>query len=350
MNLGRTSVDVTKAKNHNPVGIDEAFPGRCSILTNSALWQNDIWNSATKKIPAPETALGSLRLAVLLFLRRRKHESVYTLGIRPAQAYGLLCRILGKGDKPHVVGEIFLDEPQPNSFRWRLKRTITRFALGRVDRFIVYSSAEAELYSRELMLARERFRFVPFHTNIQEPILQPEFARGTYGFAAGRSLRDWKTFFAAIDGIDYEFVVVADGQSVRGLPRPANVRLHCDVPRSRYLELMQAARFVVVPLHVSGRSAGQVVLLEGGALGKPIIASEVDGVRDYISSEINGLLVPPGDAGALRAAIHRFIADDPLCLRLATAGFERVLEHHTFASFVRNCLEIIRDSKAVPLA
>ena len=350
MNLDGTSVSGPSVKDQKSSRIDETFPRPHSILTNSSLWQSEIWNRATTKISAEETAWGSLRLALLLLLRRRKCEAVYTLGIRPAQAYGFLCRILGKGNKPHIAGEIFLDEPRPESSKWKIKRGVRRFALARVDRFILFSSAETRLYSRELMLPPERFHFVPFHTNIQEPT-QPELtANGEYGFAAGRSLRDWKTFFSAIDGFNHEFVVVADAQSMDGLPLPKNVRLYRDIPRSQYLDLLKAARFVIVPLYASGRSAGQVVVLEAEALGKPVIASDVDGVRDYVSPDESGLLVTVGDVEALRSAIQRLINDDRLCRRLATTGFERVMEQHTFPIFVRNCLEIIRDAIAEPLA
>lgn len=318
---------------------DETFPRPHSILTNSALWQSELWNRATKKVSAPETAWGSLRLAALLVLRRRGYDAIYTVGIRPAQGYGLFCRILGKGNKPHIAAEIFLDEPKPQSFKWRLKQKIRRFALAPVDRFIVFSSAEAGIYSSELRLPLGKFHFVPFHTNIQQPELNPT---GTYGFAAGRSLRDWRTLFAAIEGLEQQFVVVSDAQSIDGLPVPANVRLFRDIPRSQYLELLRAARFVVVPLYASGRSAGQVVLLEASSFGKPVIASDVDGVRDYISANINGLLIGVGDVEALRDAIQKLSVDDLLCSRLAAAGFERVRLQHSFPTFVQNCLQCIR--------
>lgn len=57
-------------------------------------------------------------------------------------------------------------------------------------------------------------------------------------------------------------------------------------------------------------------LLEGMACGLAPVASEVPGPRDFIESEVNGLLVPPGDAGATERALERLIGDPPLRLRL----------------------------------
>lgn len=320
---------------------DETFHKPHSILTNSSLWQSERWNTATTKLDAPETLLGSIRLAALMVLQRRNSDAIYTVGVRPAQAYGLFCRVFGDGKRPHIASEIFLDEPDPSDLRWRVKRRVRRFALGRVDRMIVFSKAERERYSHELRLPREKLHFVPFHTNIEEPKLTPP---GVYGFAAGRSLRDWPTFFAAVEGLDCEFVVVAGAFSSANLAVPRNVRLYCDIPRSRYLELLEGARFVVVPLQPSNRSAGQVVILEAGSFGKPVIASDVEGIRDYVSSDANGLLIAPGDVDGMRAAIQTLMADEILCKELGSAAFKRIEAEHQFPVFVDRCLTVIHNA------
>lgn len=311
------------------------------ILTNSSLWQSERWNRATTKLTAPETFLGSIRLAAIMVLQRRNSDAIYTVGVRPAQAYGLFCRVFGDGKRPHIASEIFLDEPDPNALQWRVKRRVRRFALGRVDRMIVFSRAEREQYSRELRLPREKLHFVPFHTNIEQPKLTPT---GGYGFAAGRSLRDWPTFFAAVEGLDYEFVVVAGGSSAADLTVPRNVRLYCDIPRAQYIGLLESARFVVVPLLASSRSAGQVVILEAGSFGKPVIASEVEGIRDYVSSDVNGLLVSPEDVDGMRTAIQTLMADEDLCRILGNAALERIEAEHKFPVFVDRCLNVIHSA------
>jgi glycosyltransferase involved in cell wall biosynthesis len=52
------------------------------------------------------------------------------------------------------------------------------------------------------------------------------------------------------------------------------------------------------------------VLVEAMAAGKPIVASNVGGIPDLVQDNINGLLVPPGDAKALAAGIRQLI-DNP---------------------------------------
>jgi glycosyltransferase involved in cell wall biosynthesis len=313
------------------------------VLSNSSMWQSERWNNAVTKINRPEGVLATLRLAWRLVRQRRHFDVVYTVGVREAQMYGLLSAILGNAGKPHVAAEILLDERQPQSLKWRMKQRLRRFALRRVRRMIVFSSGERELYARELTLPLERVVFVPFHTNIVEPAIVPG---GLYGFAAGRSLRDYKTFFAAVEGLPERFAVVADRSSVAGLKTPANVELQCDVPRKEYLEMLQAARFVVVPLKAEYRSTGQVVVLEAASLGKPVIASDVVGVRDYIANGEDGLLVPPGDPEALRGAIERVSGDPALAERLAQNAMARVLRDHTFDRFAERCLAVMAEAAA----
>lgn len=63
-----------------------------------------------------------------------------------------------------------------------------------------------------------------------------------------------------------------------------------------------------------------VVLLEALGYGKPVVASAAGGIVDVIRHEQTGLLVPPGDAGALAAAIERLAADSELGRELGRGG------------------------------
>ncbi len=57
-------------------------------------------------------------------------------------------------------------------------------------------------------------------------------------------------------------------------------------------------------------------LVEALAVGTPAIATDVGGVREIVTHGENGLLVVPGDPGALAAAIRRFLADEMLRVRV----------------------------------
>ncbi len=65
-------------------------------------------------------------------------------------------------------------------------------------------------------------------------------------------------------------------------------------------------------------------LLDAMQAGLPIVASDVDGIPEIIEHEVNGLLVPPGDAYALALAVQRLRDDPELARRLAAVGRQRV--------------------------
>jgi glycosyltransferase involved in cell wall biosynthesis len=71
---------------------------------------------------------------------------------------------------------------------------------------------------------------------------------------------------------------------------------------------LHAADLLVAPSIVlpDGRSdSAPVTLLEAMAAHLPVVASRVGGNAELIRDGENGLLAPPGDVGALRAALHR---------------------------------------------
>ncbi|MBU1149994.1 MAG: glycosyltransferase, partial [Proteobacteria bacterium] len=62
------------------------------------------------------------------------------------------------------------------------------------------------------------------------------------------------------------------------------------------------------------------VLVEAMAMGIPIIASNIGGIKDIVRPEENGLLVPVGDAAAWAEAISRLCRDPERRRRMGDAG------------------------------
>lgn len=67
-------------------------------------------------------------------------------------------------------------------------------------------------------------------------------------------------------------------------------------------------------------------LLEAGACGRALLTSDVPGCRGLVRDGVEGLLVPPGDAAALAAALTRLAADPALVARMGAAARARILE------------------------
>jgi glycosyltransferase involved in cell wall biosynthesis len=106
------------------------------------------------------------------------------------------------------------------------------------------------------------------------------------------------------------------------------VRFESAVSNDRMVELYAEAEVAVVPSLYEGFSLPAV---EAMACGVPLVTTTGGALPEVVGADgETGLLVPPGDAGALAQAIVRIIADPELASRLAGAARRRVLERFTW--------------------
>lgn len=114
-----------------------------------------------------------------------------------------------------------------------------------------------------------------------------------------------------------------------GDPPPALTRLAGQAPNVEWggwldadakREAFRTASVFVLPSISEGLP---MALLEAMAWGRAILATSMGGVLDLIEDDEDGLLVPPGDAPALAAALRRLLDDPGLRRRLAAAAERR---------------------------
>lgn len=92
-------------------------------------------------------------------------------------------------------------------------------------------------------------------------------------------------------------------------------------------EFMSSLDVFVLPSLTEGTPNA---IIEAMAHSKPIIATSVGGIPDVVTPDV-GILVPPNDVNALRAAIVRLAADDELRRRMGLAArrkYEQVFTPH----------------------
>lgn len=116
----------------------------------------------------------------------------------------------------------------------------------------------------------------------------------------------------------------------------------------KFARLRGASVFSAPSLH--GESFG-VVLIEAMAAGTAVVASGLDGYRNVATDGVDALLVPPGDVGALTAALTDVLTDEPLAASLRTAGLRRAKDFSmaTLADeYVRIYRELLHDAEQEP--
>ncbi len=81
-----------------------------------------------------------------------------------------------------------------------------------------------------------------------------------------------------------------------------------------------------------------LVLLEAMACETPVVCTRLGGMPELVADGETGLLVPPGDAAALGAAVETLLDDPARARRLGEAGRQRVLERFTWRAVADRCL------------
>jgi hypothetical protein len=293
------------------------------FLTTLAYTRRAAW-SARAEIVDPRSLLRA----------SRRHEAVVVNGsVRPDQ---LAAAAIARRRRPPAV--VLADATWKAG---RLRRAAVR-ALDHEDaHFCVLSEAEAALFPANWGVPRERVHVTPFHWVLDEREIEtvPEPSGGV--FAGGDSLRDYGPLLAAADGLAAEVTIASRWPRPERLAR--NVRLG-PLPSSRYDGALRDAAVVVVALEPRGdRSAGQQTYLNAMVLGKPVVVTDALGVREYVDDRETGLIVPPADPAALRAALDWLL--DPGNAAEARALGERArtaaLERFGPEDYVRRLLEVV---------
>lgn len=112
----------------------------------------------------------------------------------------------------------------------------------------------------------------------------------------------------------------------------SRVRFHGRLPAAGVSERYREAQVVAFPSRAP-ESFG-LVGLEAMAHGRPVVAYDLGGVREWIVEERTGLLVPVGNVDALARALGELLDQPERARALGEAGRKEWLAHHGADRFV----------------
>jgi glycosyltransferase involved in cell wall biosynthesis len=111
------------------------------------------------------------------------------------------------------------------------------------------------------------------------------------------------------------------------------------VGRDQVDSLLEAADVLVLPSYAEGMAMS---VLEGMSHGLCIVCTPVGSLKDVVENEVTGLIVQPGEVGALSAALARAVMDPSLRARLGGAAVRHFAENFNAASYPERMLPIYR--------
>jgi glycosyltransferase involved in cell wall biosynthesis len=133
---------------------------------------------------------------------------------------------------------------------------------------------------------------------------------------------------------DLNLVVAGDGPLRASVPNALGAVPHTEVER-----LIERASVVVAPCEREGFG---LAAAEAMAFARPVVAAAGGALLDLVTDGETGLLVPPRDAAAMRAAVERLLENPALRERLGRAGSALVRERFGWDGVIEQTLDVYR--------
>lgn len=293
-------------------------------------------------------------LRSLCMLPKSTRPDIIYLGDALLSPLGLTLKIILR--RPVVVTAHGRDL----TFRFPLYRTKIGFSIRRLDRVIGVSRHTTEL-CLAMGVPPERCTTIPNGVNPEEHVPTPkdvEIAREwlrTRGIAPDRPLimtvgrlvkrKGVAHFIANILPLLLEtrpgllYLIVGEGKersaiesAIRRGGAADNVLLTGRVPRDITRGLMGIAKVFVMPnIPAAGDVEGfGLVALEANCAGLPVVASDLEGIRDAVEDGINGFLIRYDNRRGFADSISRLLSDEKARAAMGARAGEFVSKNFTW--------------------
>lgn len=246
------------------------------------------------------------------------------------------------GRRPRVI---FTEHGRhyPDVVSWK-RRLGNRLVFDRLaDRITAVCDFSARSLAEKDGFSAHRIEVIPNGIDLQryEAVGDRTALRASLGLARDRTyviivarfhpVKDHATLLAGFADVaarrpDVDLLLAGDGplrpaleQQIAALGIGSRVRLLG--VRSDVADLLRAADIFTLS---SVSEAASITLLEAMASGLPAIVTAVGGNPELVRDEVDGILVPRGDAARFTAALLRLIDDPALRGRMGQSGAERV--------------------------
>ncbi|BCA54459.1 putative Glycosyl transferase group 1 [Nitrospira sp. KM1] len=241
-----------------------------------------------------------------------------------------------------------------------LHRLVDRMTLAWSAKIVCCSHAVQRSVMSKIGGRGGQFEVIPFGVEATQFLSKGEVSRGELGVTNGAPVigtvcrlvepkKGLSILLRAVAALghhpvahSFQVVLIGEGpaeEGLRSLSRQLNIasRVIFTGPRRDIPQLLPLLDIFVLPSLYEGFG---IALLEAMAAGRPVIATAVGGIPEFITNGKTGLLVEPGNVAMLADAIHSLLEDPERAARMACSGQRDVRERYGIESVVRQHEEV----------
>lgn len=228
---------------------------------------------------------------------------------------------------PWVIG---VHDPEPHSgeSNWRFN-IAKKLMFGRARQIILHNKSQEKRFSAVNHIHQNRISVIPLgitdiythwkHAETSDPRNILFFGRISPYKGLGILFDATTQVCQQVNNVTFTIT----GSPIKGyqippipsLPNGGSIKLiQKYIPAEELVQVISNSTCVVCPYLDATQSA---VVITAYAFHKPVIATRVGGLPEYVKDNETGILVPPNDSNMLAEAIIRFLQDEELQKRLS---------------------------------
>jgi len=260
-----------------------------------------------------------------------------------------LVRAMPFAARPRLVFMPFIFTQRASAYVNRARLLYYRFVMRRVSCAVCHSLLEVARYQEAFAGCGVHFVFVPWGgyvpsaAEIAAKVPAPPNDGLPRVVSAGKSGRDYPTLAKAVADLHCHLTIICNAAApIDRVTSSDQVEVLQDTFGIDYLAWLMRADVVAIPLQVEDISAGQMVIIQAMALGRPLVVTQTPTIGDYLRHEDTALLVPRGDVPAMAAAIHRLLDDPATAAALGGRAKARYAEMFSAEAHLRLLVDAIQ--------
>jgi glycosyltransferase involved in cell wall biosynthesis len=237
-----------------------------------------------------------------------------------------------------------------DSTQTKSARALERDVFRGADRVVVTTAAIRDTIVHRYQLRPDRVRVIPNY--VDTVVFAPDPAgasRPKQLLYVGRleEEKNPRALLDAIAGLDVELLVVGKGSLGEALARDAAARrlrvtFLGNLPNDQLPRLLNSSAAFVMPSLIEGHPKA---LLEAMACGRPVIGTNVPGIRELITDRVTGVLCEPTSKG-LSAAISEVLGQPARSAAMGSAARSDVAGRFSLEQVVKMELALLDELTA----